>query len=145
MGPVLQRGSRRGVGGTVLNMLFLYHLVVAVQSEEEWEPALGTYGWLWITLAGIAGFVGYKLVRRRMDQAEALRQYDQRPDESEEQWKSRVQSQKDEELKRNRVREARSRLRASQQAGRRSERSAHSSRGDFDPPGGWGATGPDNG
>jgi hypothetical protein len=47
-----------------------YHLATAVQSEKEWEPALGTYGWLWITLAGTAGFVGYKFVRRRMDQTD---------------------------------------------------------------------------
>jgi len=41
-----------------------------------------------------------------MDQTEALRRHEeiwgQRPDETEEQWKARVQSQKDEELKRNR-------------------------------------------
>lgn len=142
-------GPKRGVVGTVLSVRFPYHLVMAVQSEEEWEPALGTYGWLWITMAGIAGFVGYKFVRRRMDQAEALRRHDeiwgQRPDETEEQWKARVQSQKDEELKRNREWEARARLRASQQKARRSNRSAYNSRGDFDPPGGWGAMGPDNG
>ena len=126
-----------------------YHLAMAVQSEEEWEPALGTYGWLWITLAGTAGFVGYKFVRRWMDQTEALRRHEeiwgQRPDETEEQWKARVQSQKDEELKRNREWEARSKTRASEQTARRSRRSAYNSRGDFDPPGGWGAMGPDNG
>ena len=142
-------GPKRGVVGTVLNMRFPYHLVMAVQSEEEWEPALGTYGWLWITLAGIAGFVGYKFVRRRMDQAEALRRHEeiwgQRSDETEEQWKARVQSQKDEELKRKREWEARARTRASEQTARRSRRSAYNSRGDFDPPGGWGAMGPDNG
>ena len=96
-----------------------YHLAMAFQSEEEWEPALGTYGWLWITLAGTAGFVGYKFVRRRMDQTEALRRHEeiwgQRPDETED------------------------------QTARRSRRSAYNSRGDFDPPGGWGAMGPDNG
>lgn len=145
----MAEGPKRGVVGTVLNMRFPDHLVMAVQSEEEWEPALGTYGWLWITLAGIEGFVGYKFVRRRMNQAEALRQHEeiwgQRLDETEEQWKARVQSQKDEELKRKREWEARARTRASEQTARRSRRSAYNSRGDFDPPGGWGAMGPDNG
>jgi hypothetical protein len=130
-------------------MHIFYRAAMAVQSEEGWEPAFGTYGWLWITLVGIAGFMGYKLVRRRMDQAEELRRHEkiwgQRPDETEAQWKVRVQSQKDEELKRNQEWEAEARTRASQRIYRRSNRSAYNSRGDFDPPGGWGAMGPDNG
>jgi hypothetical protein len=86
-----------------------------------------------------------------MDQAEALRRHEaiwgQRSGETGEQWKVRVQSQKDEELKRNQEWEAEAKARAgsSKRMYRRSERSAYNSRGDFDPPGGWGAMGPDNG
>jgi len=121
----------------------------AVSTEEEWEPALGTYGWLWITLAGIAVFVGYKYVQRRIDQAAERRRHEkkwgQRAEETEELWQLRVQRQKEDDLKQRQKWEARDRARARQQAARRSRRSTYNSRGDFDPPGGWGAMGPDNG
>lgn len=117
--------------------------------QDEWEPALGTYGWLWITLAGIAVFIGYKYVQRRIDQAAERRRHEerwgQRPEETEEQWQLRVQRQKEDDLKQRQEWEARDRARARQQAARRSRRSAYNSHGDFDPPGGWGAMGPDNG
>jgi flagellar biosynthesis/type III secretory pathway M-ring protein FliF/YscJ len=130
-------------------MQFLLGGTVAVSTEEEWEPALGTYGWLWVTLAGIAVFVGYKFVQRRIDQAAERRRHEerwgQRPEETEEQWQLRVQRQKEDDLKQRQEWEARERARARQQATRRSRGSVYNSRGDFDPPGGWGAMGPDNG
>lgn len=126
--------------------MLIYHRVVrTAQLNEEWEPAFGTYGWLWITLAGIAVFTGYKFVRRRIDQAESERRHEKiwgrRQGETEEHWSVRVQRQKDEELKLEHQWDARAR----EQANRRPRRSTYNSRGDFDPPGGWGAMGPDNG
>ena len=117
-------------------------------SSEEWEPLFGTYGWLWISIAAVAVFVAYKLIQRRIDNAAEKRRHQekwgQRPDESHEQWQVRVEIQREEDRKRQEEWDARARARE-QSARRRLSRDLSRGHRDFDAPGGWGATGPDNG
>ena len=124
--------------------------VWASQSEpqDEWEPLLGTYGWVWISLTGVALFIGYKVFQRRREEASKRQQHEekwgQRPEESNEQWQVRVERQLAEDRQRRAEWDARARAGEQAARSRLSRDMARGSR-EFDPPGGWGATGPDNG
>ena len=113
------------------------------QGNVEWEPALGTYGWVWVMLGLIVMVGGFKYRRYRRDREESRRRFEEfwkrRPDESDEQFHRRVVEEKNE---RRRRRAAQNR---SSPGYRTSGRSSTNHRREFDPPGGWGATGPDMG
>lgn len=113
--------------------------------DEDLEPALGTYGWVWILLVGVALFALYKWYQRKKDKAEAEARYQfiwgQRPDETVEVWQERIEQlqAKQKELAR------KNHERAIRRGSRSSRRTSYNHRGDFDPPGGWGGMGPDAG
>lgn len=108
--------------------------------DVEWEPALGTYGWVWVMLGLIVVVGGFKY---RRDQEESRRRFEElwkrRPEESDEQFRRRVAEEQN-ELRRRRAAE-----RGASPRYRSSGRSSQSRRREFDPPGGWGAAGPDMG
>jgi len=120
--------------------------IITTAVEPEWEPALGEFGWLWITLIGLAVFTSFKLVQRNREQERARIEHEktwgQRDGESTEDWKSRVKLQEEEIEKWKLDREIRVKRSIEQASNRRSRGSAYNSRGDFDPPGGWGGMGP---
>lgn len=111
--------------------------------DVEWEPALGTYGWVWVMLGLIVVVGGFKYRRYRRDQEESRRRFEElwkrRPEESDEQFRRRVAEEQN-ELRRRRAAE-----RGASPRYRSSGRSSQSRRREFDPPGGWGAAGPDMG
>jgi hypothetical protein len=113
--------------------------------DEDLEPALGTYGWVWILLAGVVLFAIYKWYQRKKDkaEAEARRQFiwEQRPGETVEVWQERLEQLQNRQKEWERKEKERSDRRAS----RSSRGTSYNHRGDFDPPGGWGGMGPDVG
>jgi hypothetical protein len=118
----------------------------AAAVEPEWEPAFGEFGWLWISLGALAIFIAYKLFQRNREQERARieheKQWGQRDGESTEDWQSRVKLQEEEIENWRREREIKAQRNREQSLTRRSRRSVYNDRGDFDPPGGWGAMGP---
>jgi hypothetical protein len=118
---------------------------VFTNSDQEIEPALGTYGWVWLLLIGLGLFVLYKRYQRKKDKAEAEARHQfmwgQRPGETIEVWQERVEQLEN----RQKEWERKERERASRPATRRARVSSYNHRGDFDPPGGWGGMGPDMG
>ena len=111
--------------------------------DTEWEPALGTYGWLWVTIALIVVVGGFKYRRYRHDKEESRRRdeelWKRRPDESDVDFNERVRREREE------IRRRRAAQNHPAPGYRTSGRSSNNRRREFDPPGGWGATGPDMG
>jgi membrane protein involved in colicin uptake len=123
--------------------LFTHQIVVAV--NEDTEPALGTYGWVWVLAIGIGVFALYKRHQYKQEQAQAAEHHkymwEQRPGETVEAWQERLKEQELERKERSRQ----ANERAVRRSYRNSRGSSHNRRGDFDPPGGWGGMGPDMG
>ena len=111
------------------------------------QPALGEYGWVWVSIVGIGLWVAYIRLQRQREKRESQRHYEriwgQREDETVEEWQARTaQLRKDIEQSRIADEQRRARMAAERNRRRYSDRRRSSSR-DFDPPGGWGAMGPD--
>jgi len=123
--------------------LFTHRIVAAV--NEDTEPALGTYGWVWVLAIGVGVFAVYKRYQRKKEKAEAEKLHQhiwgQRPGETVEAWQERL---KEQELERKEW-ERKANERRARRSYRSSRGSSQNRRGDFDPPGGWGGMGPDMG
>ena len=130
---------------TVRIMEVSFNQIVAA-TEPEWEPALGEYGWLWVLLVVSAAYTTFKLVQRKREQVERRRRFEalwgQREGESVDDWQARLKKRDEDREKWKRERERKARQRLSDGQWRSSRGSAYNERGEFDPPGGWGAAGP---
>jgi hypothetical protein len=112
------------------------------------QPALGEYGWVWVTLVGVAGWLAWRRFNKWRDQREEQRQHDerwgQRDGETTEAWQARVAQQKADDARReqqwNNERMQRE-MRNREYRARRAQR-GRGGRGDFEAPGGWGGLGP---
>jgi hypothetical protein len=122
--------------------VILSHLIADTSSNG---PALGQYGWVWISVIGIGLWVAYKRMQHLHHKREARRRHDylwgHREGESVEEWQSRVVKLRD-DLERSRRAEELRKLRMKFDHKQRRYREPHRSHRDFDPPGGWGAMGP---
>jgi len=123
--------------------LFFHQIAPAV--EEDMEPLLGTYGWVWVLMVGVGLFALYKRYQRKKEKAEAEKLHQhiwgQRPGETVDAWQARLEQQ---ELERKEW-ERRANERRARRSTRNSRGTSYNGRGDFDPPGGWGGMGPDMG
>lgn len=111
-------------------------------SQTEWEPAFGEYGWLWISLVILASYIVIIRIRNNRSRERARVSYEaiwgQREGESIKEWKTRVKSMEVEIASDDKRRRLRVEEKNKQWAATRGTRG----RGDFEPPGGWGAMGP---
>lgn len=118
----------------------------AVAVEPEWEPAFGEFGWLWVSLGAITIFIAFRLFQRNREQERVRiahqKRWGQRDGESTKDWQSRVKLQEEEIENRRREHEIKVQQNREQAVTRGSRRSVYNDRGEFDPPGGWGAMGP---